>query len=100
MHSVKKKIISSLKMALGLITLLILVPSCMNCFQLVFYFAAGLYLNGGFYSVYFVPLSIILLYSWSDWRLSVEEKYLELNTKIYKVCKKGITRPVHVTRPE
>ena len=98
--SVKKKIIFLWEMALGLITLLILILSCINCFQLVFFFVAGLYLNGGFYSVYFVPLSIILLYSWSDWRLSVEAKYLELNTKIYKVCKKGITRPVHVTRRE
>ena len=85
-------------MALCVGTISILNVSYINCFQFVFYFVAGLYLNGGFYSVYFVPLSIILLYSWSDWRLSVEAKYLELNTEIYKVCKKGITRPVHVTR--
>ena len=75
----------------------ILAFSFFKCFVLTFYYIAGLYLNAGFYSTYFVPLSIILFYSWSNWKSSVEEKYLELNTKIYKVCRES-NRPVQVAR--
>ena len=81
-------------------TLVILYLFFANFFNLVFYLVSGLYLNGGFFSVYFVPVSTIVLYWWTNWRFLVEAKYLELNTKIYKVSKEGITQSVHVTRPE
>ncbi len=78
------------------LTLAVLLISLLKCVILALYFIAGVYLNAGFYSSYFVPLSIILFYSWSNWKSSVEEKYLELNTKIYKACRNEVkvARPV------
>ena len=95
-----RPVLKQANMILGVVTLMILLYSFFKCFVLAFYYIAGLYLNAGFYSTYFVPLSIILFYSWSNWKSSVEEKYLELNTKIYKVCKEIINHPVQVTHAE
>ena len=96
-----KKIVSMLcQVTLSTFTFGIFTLFFINFFELVFYLVSGLYVNGGFYTVYFVPISTIVLYSWTNWKFSVEAKYLELNTKIYKVCKEGITQPVHVTRSE
>ena len=75
---------------LGLFTLLLALLSSLKCCALTFFLIAGIYLNAKYYSTYFVPLSVILFYSWSKWKSSVEEKYLELNTQIYKVCRQSI----------
>ena len=81
----------------GFLTFLLALYSFFKCCALMFFFIAGIYLNAEYYSTYFVPLSIILFYSWSKWKSSVEEKYLELNTTIYKVCRKSINS-VQVSR--
>ena len=77
----------------GYLTFLLALYSFMKCCALTFSLIAGIYLNAEYYSIYFVPLSIILFYSWSKWKSSVEEKYLELNTNIYKVCRDSIDAP-------
>ena len=56
-------------------------------FSFILSFAIGIFLNGETYGPYFVPLSTILFYSWINWKLSVEDKYLLLNTSIYEVCR-------------
>ncbi|XP_028419206.1 uncharacterized protein LOC114544571 isoform X1 [Dendronephthya gigantea] len=73
--------------------------SLLNCFILSFYLIAGLYLNAGHYSTYFVPFTLVFAYSWSNWKSSVETKYLELNTNIYKFSKENSIL-VSDTRPE
>ena len=56
--------------------------------NLMLYWITGLYLNGSFYGSFFVPLLTFLVYSWKNWRSSVERKYFALLTKVYKACKK------------
>ena len=56
--------------------------------NLMLYWITGLYLNGSFYGSLFVPLLTFLVYSWKNWRSSVERKYFALLTKVYKTCKK------------
>ena len=46
----------------------------------------GLYLNGSFFSPIVVPIIILLVYSWKNWRSFVETKYLQLKTAIYECC--------------
>ena len=86
-HRLGKKCI---KFIFGSITFFLVSFAFLKCCALTFCFIAGIYLNAEYYSTYFVPLSIILFYSWSKWKSSVEEKYLELNTQIYKVCRESI----------
>ena len=74
----------------GTITFVLILISFVKCCILMLYSIVGIYLNAGYYSTYYVPLCIILFYSWSKWKSSVEEKYLELNTNIYKACRKRI----------
>jgi hypothetical protein len=58
-------------------------------FPLVFCSIIGLFLNGEIYNPYILPLCTILFYSWTNWRSSVETKYLVLITTIYKVCEEA-----------
>ena len=61
--------------------------SCFSTlFSLLFHLAVGLFLNGKTFSPYFVLISAILFYAWSNWRSTVETKYVELITNIYEVC--------------
>ena len=46
----------------------------------------GLYLNGSFFSPVVVPIIILLVYSWKNWRSFVETNYLQLKTGIYECC--------------
>lgn len=78
------------------LTLFVLVWCFVECYYLMFFFMTGLYLNIGFYSVYVVPLTLIVFYSWTSWKSSVEETCVEINAKIYNVCKKNA--PIQVTR--
>ena len=87
------------KVIVALFIMLLTLTSFIKCLILSFYFIAGLYLNVGHYSAYFVSLSLVLVYSWRNWRSSVETKYLELKTNIYKFCKENCN-PVLETRPE
>ena len=54
--------------------------------SLLFYLVVGLFLNGETFTPYFVLISTILFYAWSNWRYTVETKYVELITNIYEVC--------------
>ena len=60
-----------------------------SIFFLAFYFTIGLFLNGENYSPYILPVCTIIFYSWTNWRSSVETKYLVLLTNIYKVSKES-----------
>ena len=78
-------------MHLAYVTLLILLIFVAFSFgsgfvNLMLYLVTGLYLNGSFYSPYVVPISILLIYSWRNWRSFVETKYLLLKTIIYEIC--------------
>ena len=53
---------------------------------LLLYLIIGLYLNGSFFSPIVVPICILVVYSWKNWRLFVETKYLQLKTAIYECC--------------
>ena len=53
---------------------------------LLLYLIIGLYLNGSFFSPIVVPIFILVVYSWKNWRLFVETKYLQLKTAIYECC--------------
>jgi hypothetical protein len=75
----------------------ILMYSSMIFFRCTFLFSIGLFLNGETYINYFLPLSTILFYSWTNWKSSVETKYLVLNGNIYEVCKESI--PVTPVQP-
>ena len=66
-----------------------IVFSIQNLFPLVLNFSYGLFLNGEIYSPYILPLSTIMLFSWTNWISSVETKYLVLITNIYKFCKES-----------
>ncbi|CAB4030106.1 Hypothetical predicted protein [Paramuricea clavata] len=63
--------------------------SSMYFFDSTLLFTIGLFLNGETYINYFLPLSTILFYSWTNWKSSVETKYLVLITNIYEVCKES-----------
>jgi hypothetical protein len=63
--------------------------SSINFFGCTFLFTFGLFLNGETYGNYFFPLSTILFYSWTNWKSSVETKYLVLITNIYEVCRES-----------
>ncbi|CAB3984045.1 Hypothetical predicted protein [Paramuricea clavata] len=54
--------------------------------SLALYLITGIYLNGSFYGPIVVPILLLLVYFWKNWRSFVETKYLLLNTKIIKVC--------------
>ena len=54
--------------------------------NLLFCLIIGLYLNGSFFSPIVVPILILLVYSWKNWRSFVETKYLQLKTAIYECC--------------
>ncbi|CAB4033205.1 Hypothetical predicted protein [Paramuricea clavata] len=73
----------------------LLMYSSHTFFSCTFLFTIGLFLNGETYNNYFFPLSTILLYSWTNWKSSVETKNLVLITTIYEVCKE--TTPVQPT---
>ena len=54
--------------------------------NLALYLITGIYLNGSFYGPIVVPILLLLVYFWKNWRSFVETKYLLLKTKIIKVC--------------
>ena len=74
---------------LQLLTLGLFMQSMRNSLVIMFYLTVVLFLNGEIYSPYFLPLSTILFYSWTNWKSSVETKYLVLATSIYEVCKES-----------
>ena len=53
--------------------------------NILLYLIIGLYLNGSYFSPVVVPILILLVYSWRNWRF-VETKYLQLKTTIYECC--------------
>ena len=69
--------------------------SVYKCLLFTYFFSTGLYLNGQFYRSSFLPLFIVLFYSWFNWRTSIEAKYVELITKIYEVCRESV--PLQIT---
>ena len=80
--------------------ILIAVVSVSTVFPLLFYLSVGLFLNGKTFSPYFVLILTILLYAWSNWRSTVETKYVELITNIYEVCDEIEISPVGTTTGE
>ena len=72
-----------LPVAFTFIIIIIFFGSFLN---LLLYLIIGLYLNGSFFSPIVVPILILLVYSWKNWRLFVETKYLQLKTAIYECC--------------
>jgi hypothetical protein len=82
--------VSILRFALWYICIFgLLMYSSINFFGCTFLFTFGLFLNGETYGNYFFPLSTILFYSWTNWKSSVETKYLVLITNIYEVCRES-----------
>ena len=53
--------------------------------RILFWLIIGLYLNGSYFSPVVVPILILFVYSWRNWRF-VETKYLQLKTTIYECC--------------
>ncbi|CAB4033646.1 Hypothetical predicted protein [Paramuricea clavata] len=83
------KIKNLLRFIYGVIVFGLLAYSSMSVFGSSLLFIIGLFLNGETFINYFLPLSTILFYSWTNWKSSVETKYLVLITTIYEVCKES-----------
>lgn len=94
----ERKRLSRAKLLIDGSTLLFMILSTKKCVALMFYFITGLFLNAYFYGPYFVPISIILFYSWRNWKSFVEEKYLELKTQLFNVCRNE-SHAAHLVRP-
>ena len=67
-------------------TVAIIIIFFVSILNLLLYLTIGLYLNGSFFSPIVVPILILLVYSWKNWRSFVETKYLQLKTAIYECC--------------
>ena len=83
------KVENLLRFSYGVIVFGLFAYSSMSVFRSTLLFTIGLFLNGETYINYFLPLFTFLFYSWTNWKSSVETKYLVLITNIYEVCKES-----------
>jgi hypothetical protein len=68
------------------LSLFLIIPSLICLLSMAFFFLAGLYLNGEYYSPIVAPTMLFVFYAWKCWRSCVEAKYANLKSSIYEVC--------------
>lgn len=79
-------IILPLHALFSIISFIAIIAFLINFLNLLLYWIIGLYLNGSFFSPIVVPIGILVVYFWKNWRSFVETKYLQLKTAIYECC--------------
>jgi hypothetical protein len=69
-----------------ILSLAFIIRSLIAFLSMAFFFLAGLYLNGEYYSHIVAPAMLFAFYAWKCWRSCVEAKYAKLKTNIYEFC--------------
>ena len=82
------------------ISLIAIILFLQNFFNLLIYLIIGLYLNGSFFSPIVVPIGILVVYSWKNWRSFVETKHLQLKTVIYECCEEYYEKKISEKKEE
>ena len=78
---------------LRLVTLVICVLFTGTIFIFALSVVVGLTLNAEYFNPFIAPILTMIIYSWKNWKFSVEAKCLQLKTLIIEVCKEKAPAP-------